>query len=304
MKTLKTTILFALTIAFGATAWAASYTWDGGGDGTTFDDAANWTPAGSAFNTVDEYTIDDGSAVTVGADFSIGAFDLSNNSSLTIGLGNSVTINTTNATDINSATLQVDGSLDFGSARWNVGGVGETFTGTVNGSLTGSGNFFAGFRMNATLNVNGTVDMKVSRLGGVQSTGVSRIINVNAGGEFYVNSQLTLESLAAAQTAVFLNGGLLDFSAADNYDYSALTIDGNDGIVFTNASSSITLEGDRTGEVNTWITDGALSSQVGSIQVNYDGGLDQTLVAIPEPSAVGLFGVVSLAAIGLRRRSR
>ena len=174
MKAMKVMAVLIGVAGLAMTAQADMFVWDGGAGTVNFGDADNWDPDGSTFTAADEYQITDGSSVTVGSSYSIGAFDLSNGSALTVGSGNTLTVNTSNNTDLNTATLTVDGTLDFGSARWDVGGVGNDFSCTVNGTLNSSGNFYAGYRMNAEIEVNGTVDMKVTRLGGSLSSGVVR----------------------------------------------------------------------------------------------------------------------------------
>ena len=118
-----------------------------------------------------------------------------------------------------------------------------------------------------------------------------------------MNSNLALESVAGSQTAVLLNGGVLDFSRTDTYIYGSLTMDGNDGIIFTAPDSKITLESNRVTEVNGWISDGALSSTVGDLQVSYDADSDLTTV-IPEPATIGLLGAAMGGLMIIRRRMR
>ena len=258
-------------------------------------------------STVDEYQMTDGSTAIALADFSVGGFDISGGSQLTIANGTTFDVNANNISYLYDGTLMVDGALNFGANRWNTTGVGGTVTIVVNGTLQGTGNFYAGAQMNMNIDVDGTFDHRLSSFGSTLNQSRSQVLSVNGGGVYNVYSYLALKADSTAETAIHLDGGTMNFGStlgggADDYVYSELLINGNDGIIFTDAASQLTLEGDRATEVNTWITDGALSSIVGAMTVSYDGGLDKTFVTIPEPATLGLIGISAVGILLIRRR--
>lgn len=278
---------------------AAVFVWDGGAATTAFGDAVNWNPDGTTFTAADEYQMTDGSLINAGANFSVGGFDISGGSQLAIANGTTFDVNVNNITSLDDGTLTVDGTLDFGINRWNTAGGGMMGI-IVNGTMQGIGNFYTGSTMDLAIAVNGTFAHKISTMGSIH--GKSQVLTVNGGGVFDVNQSVTLRSNLAAETAVYLNGGTMNFSGTESYIYSSLALSGdNDGIIFTDAASQLTLDGDRTTDVNTWITDGALSSTVGDMTVSYDGGLNKTLVAIPEPATLGLIGITAAGVFLVRR---
>ena len=68
MKTLTAASVMALLLTAGTglgTARGALKTWDGGGNGTHWNDGANWSPNGVPVNNVDSVVIDGGGGLTV-----------------------------------------------------------------------------------------------------------------------------------------------------------------------------------------------------------------------------------------------
>ena len=262
-----------------AAAATGPFIWDGGSTGL-FDDTFNWTPAGAAFSTTDEFNITNGAEVRVAADVSIDSFDLSGDSLLTIERDCTLTVNQNYATTLGGCTLTVDGSLLFGSCRWDVLGVGETAQINVNGELIGSGNFYSGGQMNLRIDVTGLFYQKLSGFGATIGAAVPRVqvLSVNGGGTFEVPGGLTLRGHSNNETAIHLSGGVMHIESGVTYDYSSLPLNGNDGIIFKSGFSQLVLDGDRRSDVSTWISAGALSSECGTLQVSYDASEDITFV--------------------------
>ncbi|AKJ65156.1 PEP-CTERM sorting domain-containing protein [Kiritimatiella glycovorans] len=307
MKILRIMFVFVLTLALGATAWATDYTWDGTGDGTTFDDAGNWSPAGSAFTTNDHYTVDDGSAVSVTGTLDIQSFFLAgNDGSMTIEEGASVSINKSAETHIDSSsTLTIDGTLSTGAYRYDLRGNGGTLNIIVNGTLDSEpANNLMSTGCNMLIDVHGSMDFGVGPMGRVAGGGQrDHTISIFTNGVVTMQRDLQLQATNGHTASVRLIGGDLDMGTL-SYLYGDLNLsDEDNGIIFQSAESSVFMDGDQTNTVQGWIDDGALSSTVGDLQVRYDAGSDLTTV-IPEPATIGLLGAAMGGLMLLRRRIR
>lgn len=262
-------------------AHASTFTWDGGASTLNFGDASNWDPDGTGFTTADRYLIEDGSSVTAGSSFSIAGFDLRGSSSLLIDTGMTMTINGNLQTLLDDGTLTVDGTINFGGNRWDASGVSTYTIINVNGVWTSSGNFYGGGQKSIEINVDGSFAQRLTSFGATVNYGSdirSNVVNVSSSGTYVAYNGLTLRGTEQNVTAVLLNGGAMEVPSGAVYNYSNLILSGDDGIIFTDSTSQMVLAGDRTTDVNTWIADGALLSQVGAIQVNYDSGQDETIV--------------------------
>jgi|GEM_PF-5890446 len=114
--------VFILAFALAGTgAFAAAYTWTGGGDGTTWESAANWGSASFPSSASDTATISSAAAITLSADVTVGA--------LQFYTGSTVTIN------LNGHNLTVSGTADFGRSDLGAGQPG------CNVIINGTGTF-------------------------------------------------------------------------------------------------------------------------------------------------------------------
>ncbi|AKJ65168.1 PEP-CTERM sorting domain-containing protein [Kiritimatiella glycovorans] len=307
MKAMRVMAVLIGVAGLAMTAQATNYLWQGG-TSTNFGDAGNWTPAGTSFATDDNYRLTNQTSITTAdGNFSVGGFELTDDSSLRITSGSTFTINENNVTKFYEGSLIVDGTFDAGGNRLEpIGAAGKTVDITVNGDWINPGNSFWGKQVFVNIDVNGDFLFKGSGMGSDYST-YSHVVSVNTGGLFDVYFDIIMKSGTDNETAIYLNGGTLNFNnrlaGLDGYDYSNLTINGDDGIIFTAPDSKITLDSNRVTEVNGWISDGALSSTVGDLQVSYDADSDLTTV-IPEPATIGLLGAAMGGLMIVRRRLR
>jgi len=134
-----------LSLAAAAVTQAALYTWDGGASTTNFGDQANWDPDGTTYTTADDYTIDNGSSVSVGGSYDVGSIDLKGNSgALTIQNGATLSIANRTSSELSyieaDSTFTVNGTFATGSNRYDLRGAGGTISVIVNGTFSGTGN--------------------------------------------------------------------------------------------------------------------------------------------------------------------
>ncbi|WP_136078856.1 hypothetical protein [Pontiella desulfatans] len=146
---------------------------------------------------------------------------------------------------------------------------------TIDGRLIGSGNFDSGTQQGLRLEVNGLLEHQLTGFGATAGSlePVRQVLRINGGGTYVATGGITLRGHTLNETAIHLGGGLMQIKSGVAYDYSALPLDGNDGIIFKSSLSRLELEGDRSSDVATWIADGALSSECGMLQVSYSSGL-------------------------------
>jgi hypothetical protein len=139
--------------------------------------------------------------------------------------------------------------------------------------------------------VNGSFAQKLSSFGSTVDYGGevrTNVVNVGSGGSYTAFGGLTLTATERNVTAVNLTGGTMVIPSGANYDYTSLVLSGDDGIIFKDAASEIVLAGNRTNDVSTWVSDGALFSEAGAILVSYDNGDDETVVSIyTQPQSIG-----------------
>ncbi len=279
--------LFAWIVA--AAGYADLFTWDGGASTASFGTSANWDPDGTTYTTADDYAVSDGSSVfTDGQSFDVGSIRISGGSALTVSEGDTLSV-TDNLESYwkNSGTLNVDGTADFGTLRVDNNSGISVLNVSSNGTLVMNGNCFLATAGGAsfTANLSGEVSLKVA--GGGSTAGVSTFaVYVNDGAAVDMNHSWTFRSVDGGSAAVYMNGGTLSLGATggvgngpEDFVYTDLVIaGGDDGIIFTDSSSQLVLGGNRTNDVNIWVSDGFLSSLIGQIQITYDSGQDETVV--------------------------
>ncbi|VGO13272.1 hypothetical protein PDESU_01828 [Pontiella desulfatans] len=261
------------TFILVVSAAQAQFTWDGGGDGASFGDTDNWNPSAS-YGITDDFLIDTAVSVTTGTNsFDIGQFDLENGAELTIAAGGSIKINDNIATSMSDGTLNVDGTFDTNGKRWDLGSGSNVFN--VTGNFFSRGNHFA---TAGDTTVNHSSSNTIWKFSAAGSPGANRIFKYTINeGALNIYSELKLQSTAGGSAAIYLSGGDLKIgfngpSIGDVYNYSGLNFTGgDDGIIFTDTNSTLIVQGNKTTTVNTWIADGALSTQVGALDVNYNG---------------------------------
>jgi hypothetical protein len=285
--------LFPIVAAVGlfllpTPAFATSFTWDGGAGTRNFGDADNWNPNGTTYTTADDFLIDEGAEVEVTDTFEIGSIDLAGSGeSLTI--NNGATLSFANSTSgtlsffTADSSLTVNGTLNAGGNRYDIQGNGGTFEMEINGSVIGMGNngITDGANILVEVNRGGYYELGSRTAIGRTLGGVPRIFEfeINPGGTIRLFRDLELKAADPHTVAIRLNGGSLEMGFY-HYTYPNLnTADNEDnGIIFDDSSSKITLAGDRVSEVNGWIADDALRSKVGALEVSYDSSNDVTTV--------------------------
>jgi hypothetical protein len=212
-------------------------------------------------------------------------------SSLTVNDGQTVSLNQNNMTDLEDGVLIVNGTVDFSGNRWSSGGIGTHMIIYVNGTWFSSGNFYSGVQKSIAINVNGSFAQKLSSFGSTVDYGGevrTNVVNVGSGGSYTAFGGLTLTATERNVTAVNLTGGTMVIPSGANYDYTSLVLSGDDGIIFKDAASEIVLAGNRTNDVNTWVGDEALSSQVGELIISYSSSEDATVVQpLSVPTEIG-----------------
>jgi len=311
MKIQANPFFFIATIAllFCVSQARAQFVWDGGASTTNFGDAANWNPS-ATYTTSDNFQTG-ANTITVGSDFDIGSLSIQNGADFTINSGNTFTINS-NSSMAQTSSLTIDGTLDANGFRLDFVGNGGSLDVDINGSLLlSNGNNVFSEGTFTTFNINnGGLFEWASNSNGFGRTGSAvanfeHRVNIFTGGtvDFVTDLILNAATNGGTHTSAFeLQGGTLNFGANDYVFTSLDTSNASNGIIFQDAASTITLAGDRVSDVNSWITANAVRSNVGTLQVTFDGS--DTLVAIPEPST-GLLLFGGLAALwGLRSRRR
>ncbi|VGO13271.1 hypothetical protein PDESU_01827 [Pontiella desulfatans] len=285
---------------------ATPYTWDGGAVTDLFGNAANWDPDTSLYTTADSFSIDGNASVrTGGASFNVGDFEVKSGSTLTVSAGDSFSIASGDTSqEVNGGTLNIFGAFNAQGNRWDAIG-----TMNVSGNLQSTGNFIAG----GNLTVNHTSANTVLKIAQGGNSNFARDFGYNInGGTLNIFSELDLFSTTDGSAAVYLNGGDLKMgfnggmntgvSGYEGYLYNNLTLNGgDDGIIFTDATSELIVNGDKQMLVNQWISDGALSSTVGDMTVSYDSDLNRTYVTIPEPATIGLISFLGIGILTVRR---
>jgi len=304
-KILLPSAVFGLFLS--ASSLSAQVIWDGGASTTNFGDAANWNPS-ATYTTSDDFETG-ANTITVGSDFSIGSLEIRNGAGFTINSGNTFTINSLSSMQ-RTSTLTVDGTLDTNGQRFDFVGNGGSLDIDINGSLllTNGNNLFT-TNADTTFDVNngGVFQWAGNAFGRTANVAASRAhrANIFTGGTVNLSTDLTLQAATngGTHTSAFeLQGGDLNFGSND-YVYTNLdTANASNGIIFQDAASTITLAGDRVSDVNSWITANAVRSNVGTLQVTFDGS--DTLVAVPEPSTGALFLGLAGVCLALIRRRR
>ncbi|AKJ65157.1 glycosyl hydrolase 115 family protein [Kiritimatiella glycovorans] len=273
-------------------AGAAPYSWDGGGDGTSFGDAGNWNPAGSSFTTGDDYAIGDGSSVNVTGTVEVGSIRLyGSEGSLTIEEGAALSIADSTSGTISqidaSSTVTIDGTLSTGSQRYDIRGQSGTVKIAVNGTWDAApANNGITDDANVLFEVNGSMDFGIRHSFGRVAGGGQRDhrISIYPGGTVTMQQPLSLQAAHGHTASIRLTGGTLDMGG-ETYEYEKLDLsDEDNGIIFRDADSTLRLSGDRRDRVQAWIDDGALRSEVGSLTSRYDPAGNTTTV-LPSAAA-------------------
>ena len=288
---------------------AQAFTWDGGASTTNFGDAANWNPS-ATYTTSDDFETG-ANTITVASDFSIGSLAVQDGADFTINSGNTFTINS-NSSMGRTSSLTIDGTLDTNGSRLDFVGNGGSLDIDINGSLllTNNNNVISDGTF-TTFNINNgglweyRSAVAFGRIASAAANFAHRA-NIFTGGTVDLSSDLELQAATngGTHTSAFeLEGGDLNFGTND-YVYTNLdTSNASNGIIFDDVGSTITLSGNRVSEVNTWIADNALRSNVGSLSASYDSLSDVTTV-IPEPSTAAFLLGLGGASLALIRRRR
>ncbi|WP_367388019.1 hypothetical protein [Lewinella sp. LCG006] len=247
---MKQFLLFTLTFALINFA-QAQISWDGGGDGTSWNDAANWvgdlvppadssvvfpldaTITGTMTNIPGQVRIAPNTNVTLDLDLTIGngiidehAIVLNDTCSLTIGSpGNNrtVTINTTTTkhgvvifggTDGAQLTIAESTTFAVAQALTAINHANATSTVTNNGTITLDNSLKDGLRVSGAFTNNGTI------VGGALQTDV---INIKAGATFTNTATGVItadkpgdDGIDISEDAVFINEGTLVLTSKDD----------------------------------------------------------------------------------------
>lgn len=218
---------------------AATVVWNGAGDGTTYEDGANW--GGTA--PTDDLTTDiaqlTGSTVTLSADRSVNGLDLNAASTLT-GTGTRLTLGAnglSGATDLtlDSAIIRTGSGTFTGNVTLNAG--------TVEVTSDAAGVLGAG---TITLDNGGKIAGQGSH---INMTGVTSIV-IEAGGGTLSNAHT--RAVYGLDSTIISGAGLL-------------TLDGDDSVSYS-GNSRIQLDG--TGNTH---TGGTLITNKANVQVSGDG---------------------------------
>lgn len=247
---MKQFLLFTLTFTLINFA-QAQISWDGGGDGTSWNDAANWvgdlvppadssvvfpldaTITGTMTNIPGQVRIAPNTNVTLDLDLTIGngiidehAIVLNDTCSLTIGSpGNNrtVTINTTTTkhgvvifggTDGAQLTIAESTTFAVAQALTAINHANATSTVTNNGTITLDNSLKDGLRVSGAFTNNGTI------VGGALQTDV---INIKAGATFTNTATGVItadkpgdDGIDISEDAVFINDGTLVLTSKDD----------------------------------------------------------------------------------------
>lgn len=247
------------------TSFAATYTWDGGGNNSNWSTGNNWNPHGAPSPGGNATLIFSGttrlSPIADNGPWSLnsltfnsgaGAFTLSGD---TINLANGLTQNSANAQTITNDIVL------GGSQTWNIGGGGLALTGdlsdpwymtltkTGTGTLTLSGNN-SGFTGPVVI-AAGTINVQSSTALG-SNTGNT----IQSGGALELQGGITLteDSFNLTGTGVNGNGALCNVSGNNTLNAS-LTLGGN--TLIRNESGNFTLSGTFAAGSNTLTLSGA-----------------------------------------------
>lgn len=214
-----------LIICFSQGAWAqVDYEWNQGAVPGAFEDLSNWTGAGATFENDRIYgfvVTGNNATLGTGQDITIGGFNITAGAELTIESGARLQndVSGTGGAKLGRGTLNVNGTLDFGMARWELrsGNLEAVLNINSGATLISTGEFSRGLAnrnaINATLNFNSAnITMKVASFG---VNGFDQVINVNPGAVWNVSHSITLGAGTTGRTAIHLNGGTLDFRGPD-----------------------------------------------------------------------------------------
>jgi hypothetical protein len=220
---LKIILCTIALLAGGGVVWGASYTWTGGGNGTTWTDVNNWSPntgyPGQAAN--DSATINSGSAVTLNVTpaNALASLALSGASdSLALGSNN-----------LNAGTLSGSGTITVAGGTLTANGTIGSITMT-SGSLTLSGNLTVS-GLAQLLSVSEAYNLAL------QGSSADTLSSVNlgtgtldltgmTGGSVTVSGALTAANLTTASAAynIALTGGATISNAVTFSNTGTLTL--------------------------------------------------------------------------------
>ena len=220
-----------------------------------------------------------------------------------ININTGVTITVTGAQFANSiaigdsggtqGTLVVDGGTLFldstgtGSTTWSgigynagaqmsvINGGTATFIGRLDLGVAALNSSLTERHNSLTVDNGSTVLLSNLRMGpgfGVAETASSALITIGDGSSVTVNGALQWGTITAGTKNIDISG-----------------------------TGRLILNGDQTTNVETWISGGYISGN--GVSGIYDSNLGQTIVSVPEPSTLVLFGALGGIGLLLRRRS-
>jgi len=289
MKTLITTAMAVVSAAailnHPSLAQEGSFVWDQGAATDAFREAGNWNPDGVTFSADEQFTIGDGSAVHFRGTAETGAVAVGgNDGELVIEKDSTLTLTRLSFVDA-PATLTVNGTLDA-LARFDLRGRGGALQIEINGHFLNENDnnqITPGSDVRIDVKRGGFYEFGGGTFGSIKGN-PARVhrMTVEAGGAVRLYGDLTLQAAEPHTTSIRLNGGEFHFGAS-RFLYADLNLDhpGN-GVVVEDAASILFLEGDRVEEVKSWIQDGALSSTVGELDVEF---LSHDNTTVVRPSA-------------------
>ncbi len=247
------------TAALIVPAGAATYDWSGG-TSTDWNNAANWSgavPTGADYAQFNSATYT--RQPTVNAASPVGQLRMTAVSgAVTIGAGNTLTINGISGTGIDAsaatALLTVNAAVALGGSQaWSAGASGLTVGSVVSGSgaaLTLSGGTLT-LNGNNTYSGGTTVSAGTLNIGGANNN-ESRVgpgtLTINAGASVVVTATNPLGWDTTANTpAVVINGGTFDYKTFDG-SFRTLTMNGGtltrtSAFWYFNQTGSITVTG-------------------------------------------------------------
>jgi hypothetical protein len=175
----------------------------------------------------------------------------------------------------------------------------STLTVGAGSTIDATDRFIVVYRGAATVDLYGTLNagqsLRICNSGDSART-YNGTVNVYDGG--VVNAGLMmgytdpLYSWPMTSTLNILDGGVVNAGGTLTLNLGAT--------VAVNAGGVLTLTGDKLALVDTYVTDGKLITDEGSIQATYNSLTDVTTV-IPEPATLGLIAVVGASLLFVRR---
>ena len=262
----KIVMTLALLLSAGSPVMAALAFDNGGGDGL-WDNAANWSGNGK---TAVPTLADD---VTLGlANATISIVDGDTALAKNI-FGPGYTATSLVTLNVSGGSLQSAGVMNIAQSAdtkglWTMSGGSVTVGDAVTDTLK------IGFRGTGTLEMSG---------GTITAIGAMYVGDNTGGGVGTVN----------------LSGGVIEL----NHNAASPLLIQNGGVInMSDAGILKFLGGDRTGLIDTFVSDGRISVAEGKEISAVYNGTDTIVSVIPEPATLGLVGVCSAVLLFIRRR--